>query len=143
MQRSQAAQGALIRGLSNSKDIFASISRADLHSLPPARSVPQVSTDCAGSDVTNQSAAFFNKHACILALSATSILQPQRHMNQDVAYLQATQGQTLTMSGKVVGDDKKPEFPKQSQEFIGTVRSNWDSDEHMQAFQVCALQQQL
>lgn len=27
------------------------------------------------------------------------------------------------MSGKVVGDDKKPEFPKQSQEFIGTEQS--------------------
>ena len=26
------------------------------------------------------------------------------------------------MSGKVVGDDKQPKFPEQSQEFIGTVR---------------------
>ena len=28
-----------------------------------------------------------------------------------------------SMSGKVVGDDKKPEFPKQSQEFIGSVNT--------------------
>ena len=49
-------------------------------------------------------------------------------------HLQAAHGQTLTMSGKVVGDDKKPEFPKQSQEFIGTVRSKWHLHEHTQAF---------
>ena len=59
-------------------------------------------------------------------------------MKEDCAHLQAAQGQTLTMSGKVVGDDKKPEFPKQSQEFIGTVRSKWDAYEHMQAFKVYA-----
>ena len=54
-------------------------------------------------------------------------------MKEDCTHLQAAQEQTLTMSGKVVGDDKKPEFPKQSQEFIGTVRSHWDY-EHMQTF---------
>ena len=47
------------------------------------------------------------------------------------------------MSGKVVGDDKKPEFPKQSQEFIGTVRLHWDSYKHLQALQVYAVPQQL
>lgn len=29
---------------------------------------------------------------------------------------------TSIMSGKVVGGDKVPEFPKQAQEFLGTVR---------------------
>ena len=31
---------------------------------------------------------------------------------------------SYSMSGKVVGDDKQPKFPEQSQEFIGTVRQH-------------------